>query len=354
MEPPDPHLPPTRKRRLTGFAQLIDALRNLGLIRINLPDHERLDAFRADDGQSIPVNVSGSGTPVVLVHGLGCSHRHWRRVAQRLSRRHRVFAWDARGHGKCMLAAAAHITIGRLARDLHNLLDHFELDRAVLVGHSMGALTVMRYLQDFGSRRVLAVSLVDQSPRIVTDDQWSLGLFGGCSQSMLLGLIESVRVSPAETVLREIEAATGGWARRVFAPDARLGKWLRNWLEPARLAPLLELAESLAEADFRSLLSRLNLPLLVVLGGRSPHYGGLPLEAYYRSTVPHASIRVYARSGHSPHYAEPARFARDLEEFVAVVDAFVPQIGATTSAAKGVRTINSVLSRTAEPGDGHP
>jgi pimeloyl-ACP methyl ester carboxylesterase len=318
------------------LAQLIDALLNLGLIRINLPDRERLDGYCADDGQAIPVNVSGRGTPVVLVHGLGCSHRHWKRVARRLSSRHRVFAWDSRGHGKCLLAEAGHITIGRLARDLQNLLDHFGLERAVLVGHSMGALTVMRYLQDFGARRLLAVGIVDQSPRIVTDEHWSLGLFGGCSQSMLLGLIESARISPAETVLREIDAAAGKWAHRVLAPDGAIATWLRNWLERARLAPLLELAESLAEADFRPLLARLNLPLLVVLGGRSPHYGGLPLEAYYRSTVPHASVRVYARSGHSPHYAEPARFARDLAEFVAIVDRFAPDAAVAGSDAEAV------------------
>jgi pimeloyl-ACP methyl ester carboxylesterase len=320
MEPPG--LPQTRKRRLTGLPQLLDALRNLGLIRIGLPDRERLDAFRADDGQTIPVNVAGGGTPVVLVHGLGCSHRHWQRVAQRLSRHHRVFAWDARGHGKCRLADAAHITLGRLARDLQNLLDHFELRQAVLVGHSMGALTVMRYLHDFGSRRVLAVGVVDQSPRIVTDDDWPLGLFGACSRSMLLGLIESARRSPAETVLREAEAAMGSWVRRLFSPDATLGRWMRSWLEHAHLAPLFELAESLAEADFRPLLSRLDIPLLVVLGGRSPHYGNLPLEDYYRDAVRHAVVRVYARAGHSPHYAEPARFARDLEQFIRIVEAF--------------------------------
>ncbi len=327
MEPAGPPPPKSPQRRLTGFGQLFDALRSLRLIHFDLPGFDRLDGFPTDDGQTIPVVAAGAGIPLVLVHGLGCTHRHWRRVARRLARRHRVIAWDARGHGQCVLTSAAHISLTRLARDLQNLLDYFEIERAVLVGHSMGALTVMHYLQDYGSRRVLAIGVVDQSPRIVTDENWSLGLFGGCSKSMLLGLIASARRSPVETVLREIEAASGSWTRRLLEPDALLGRWLGNWLRGLHLAPLLELAESLAEADFRPVMARLNVPLLVVLGARSPHYGGVPLEAYYRATVPHASIKTYARSGHSPHYAEPARFAGDLQQFVKIVTTFAPDHG---------------------------
>ena len=72
----------------------------------------------------------------------------------------------------------------------------------------------------------------------------------------------------------------------------------------------------MAQADFRASLSRLDAPLLVVLGARSPHYAGLPLDAWYRDTVKHAQISVYPRAGHSPHVSEPLRFARDLERFL--------------------------------------
>jgi pimeloyl-ACP methyl ester carboxylesterase len=303
-------------RRITGVAQMFNALRNLGLIHVGLGRYERLGSFVADDGQPIPVQVTGDGPPVVLVHGLGCSHQHWVRVARRLAHRHRVYAWDARGHGLCELAAGSRITLPRLARDLANLLDFFRLERAVLVGHSMGALTVMQYLHEYGTARAAVVGLVDQSPRIVTDDEWRLGLFGGCSAAMLSALIAGARSNLAETVLRQIELSTGEWMRRRLAADALLGRWLRRWLQRIDVVPLLDLCETLAAADFRPLLPRLDVPLIVVLGGRSAHYGGLPLDDYYRRTVPHARVRIYPQSGHSPHYAEPARFARDLLQFI--------------------------------------
>ncbi len=314
MTPP-PEPPEASPRRLTGIANLLGALRNLGLLGLLGPSHSddaRLVRYTADDGQAIPVRITGQGPPVVLVHGLGCSHQHWMPVAKRLAHKHRVFAWDARGHGQCRTEPDAPITLARLACDLHQLICHFHLDGVTLVGHSMGALTVMQYLSRFGPARVAAVAVVDQSPRIVTDEQWRLGLFGGCSADMLGNLIEGARTNLAETVLHQVEALAGDWLRPRLAAQAPLGRLLRRWLNHVEVAPLLDLAESLAAADFRSLLPRLNLPLLVVLGARSPHYAGLPLDAWYREAVPHASISIYPRAGHSPHYTEPARFAREL------------------------------------------
>ena len=302
--------------RFIGITALLSAMRTLGLLGHGSTDGEGLQPFSADDGQPIPVRVLGDGPAVVLVHGLGCSHRHWMPVARRLAQRCRVYAWDARGHGACRPEPGSVITLPRLGRDLHQLIDHFALERPVLVGHSMGALTVMQYLLDHGTARVAGIALVDQSPRIVTDDGWRLGLFGGCSREMILGLVAGARKDLAGTVLHEVEAASGPWLRRQMAPDAPLGRVLRHWLGTLEPGALLDLAESLALADFRSLLPALDVPTRVVLGGASPHYAGVPLDRYYRRVVPHASVEVYERSGHSPHVAEPGRFAKDLLHFI--------------------------------------
>lgn len=309
---------PTRRptRHLVGLAGLLTVMRNFGLLGRGTAD-ARLLHFTADDGQPIPVSVRGSGMPVVLVHGLGCSHRHWMPVARRLARHARVFAWDARCHGGCAARPGSVITLQRLAADLQQLLDHFELERVVLVGHSMGALTALQYVQDHGRSRVLALGLVDQSPRIVTDDAWRLGLFGGCSRDMLLGAIASARQDLAELIARELEAAAGEWLRRRLGARMALSSLLRRWLGGFDARPLLDLAESLALADYRALLPTLDMPVWIVLGGRSAHYGGVPLEGYYRAAVRHADVTVYERSGHSPHVAEPGRFARDLLRFLA-------------------------------------
>jgi pimeloyl-ACP methyl ester carboxylesterase len=310
--PPDP---PSHPGHLTGLRGAWHALRNFGLAGLAAPSFGDYDRFTASDGQVVPVCVLGDGPPLVLVHGIGCSHRDWMPVARRLAPRHCVLAWDARGHGSCRPVIGT-ITLTRLARDLAEMLDHFGLERAVLVGHSMGALTLMQYLHSYGTRRVAAVTLVDQSPRIVTDDSWRLGLFGGCSAAMLSGLIAGARRDLAEALLNEVGALGGAWFRRQLGPDAALGRMLRRRLGRIDVRPLLDLAESMAQADFRVSLSHLDAPLLVVLGARSPHYAGLPLDAWYRNTVKHAQVSTYPRGGHSPHVSEPLRFVRELERFI--------------------------------------
>jgi non-heme chloroperoxidase len=310
-----PPEPPAHAPRLTGLRGTLNALRNFGLVGVGTPTAGDYDSFTASDGQVVPVCVLGDGPPLVLVHGVGCSHRDWMPVARRLARRHCVLAWDARGHGSCRPVHGS-ITLARLAEDLAEMLDYFGLERSVLVGHSMGALTLMQYLHSYGTERVAAVTLVDQSPRIVTDDSWRLGLFGGCSTAMLSGLIAGARQDFAETLLNEVGALGGAWLRRQLGAEASLGRMLRRRLRRIDLRPLLDLAESMAQADFRTSLSRLDAPLLVVLGARSPHYAGLPLDAWYRDTVKHAQISIYARAGHSPHVSEPLRFVRELERFI--------------------------------------
>lgn len=315
LDSPPPDLAP-QPRRLTGLRGALNALRNFGLVGVGKPSAGNYDSFTAGDGQVVPVCVLGSGPPVVLVHGVGCSHRNWLPVARRLARRHCVLAWDARGHGSCRPVPGG-ITLARMATDLAEMIEQFGLDHSVLVGHSMGALTVMQYLHLHGTQRVRAVALVDQSPRIVTDEGWRLGLFGGCSAAMLSGLIAGARRDLAGTLLNEAGAFGGAWVQRLLGADTSLGRMVRRRLARIDVQPLLDLAESMAQADFRASLARLDAPLLVVLGGRSPHYAGLPLDAWYRDTVRHAQVSVYRGAGHSPHVSEPLRFALELERFIA-------------------------------------
>ena len=133
-----------------------------------------MEHFLADDGEKIHLRISGEGPPMILLHGWTSSHRDWNPFLAAFEAHHRVFRWDARGHGGHPTHGTP--TAARMARDLQNLLDHYRLDGAVVVGHSMGALTLWQYLRDFGDRRLSKVVFIDQSPRLVTDAGWRNGI----------------------------------------------------------------------------------------------------------------------------------------------------------------------------------
>lgn len=122
------------------------------------PDAEELESFRppqdalhrnvpTDDGGEVHVVDMGAGRPLVLLHGITLSALSWHYQLLDLSDRYRVLALDHRGHGKSR-AGSDPWSLGRLAQDLRQLLEELDLRDAVLVGHSMGGMTILRFAVD--------------------------------------------------------------------------------------------------------------------------------------------------------------------------------------------------------------
>jgi pimeloyl-ACP methyl ester carboxylesterase len=118
-----------------------------------------------DDGAQLAVTVAGpeDGAPVVLAHGWACGREVWAPVAHRLIRSgHRVALYDQRGHGASTVGSDP-ITVERLGADLAAVLEHLDVDDAVLAGHSMGGMTVQAaavHAAEVVSRRAKAIVLV--------------------------------------------------------------------------------------------------------------------------------------------------------------------------------------------------
>ncbi len=104
----------------------------------------------------------GAGRPVVLIHGYPLSGRAWdKQVLALLDAGYRVITYDRRGFGKSSQPATGY-DYDTFAADLNTLLEHLDVDDAVLVGHSMGTGEVTRYLSRYGSARV-AKGVLDRS-----------------------------------------------------------------------------------------------------------------------------------------------------------------------------------------------
>jgi non-heme chloroperoxidase len=258
----------------------------------------------ASNGDSLCVNSYGAGPPVVFVHGLGGSRHDWNAAAQCLAAGYRVITLDLSGHG-ARAAVNERPTLSSLARDIELVIDRLCPDRPLLVGHSLGALVVMQYIKDCGTNGLAGVCFVDQSPRITNDSHWRLGLFGSLTRAQL--------ESAVSHLTRALEAIVNRPRGRRMSAGAVLGGVVAKLHE--RIAPVLSIVESLVPTDFRDVVARLPVPTLIVLGGGSHHYGGLPLAAYYETTLREGTVLTYADSSHSPHRHDPERFAADLGTF---------------------------------------
>jgi len=84
------------------------------------------ETISADEGKQLHIRLSGSGTPIPLLHGWTSSHAAWAPLIKPLAGQHRLLRTDARGHGGHALSATRAPDIRRLARNVINLLDHFD------------------------------------------------------------------------------------------------------------------------------------------------------------------------------------------------------------------------------------
>jgi pimeloyl-ACP methyl ester carboxylesterase len=121
-------------------------------------------SIRMDDGVELSGEQRGSGCAIVLLHGLTATRRYVVMGSRTLERGgYRTIAYDARGHGRSTAAPDPKIYgYERLAHDLEAVLDALGLERAVLVGASMGAHTAVRFALNH-SERVAALGLITPS-----------------------------------------------------------------------------------------------------------------------------------------------------------------------------------------------
>jgi pimeloyl-ACP methyl ester carboxylesterase len=102
-------------------------------------------------GHRVLYRIAGDGPPVVLIHGMVNSSKHWEKVALRLADRYTVIAPDLLGHGDSA-AVRGDYSLGAHACSIRDLLTTIGIDRATIVGHSLGGGIAMQFFYQFPQR----------------------------------------------------------------------------------------------------------------------------------------------------------------------------------------------------------
>jgi non-heme chloroperoxidase len=213
-------------------------------------------------GVGIYYEDHGAGQPVVLIHGYPLSGRAWdRQVPVLLEAGYRVITYDRRGFGKSSQPAAGY-DYDTFAADLNTLLEHLDLDDAVLAGHSMGTGEVTRYLARYGSARVAKGVLVAPIPPCLLQagdnpDGVPQALFDGFAQAAradtpawMTGFLASFYNT--DTLLGTLvsdQALAASWNLAVTASAAAAVACIATWA-----------------TDFRDDLPKIDVPILVIQG----------------------------------------------------------------------------------------
>jgi len=274
-----------------------------------------MNHFIADDGEFIHMHLSGDGPPLILLHGWTASHVEWSMFLRGLNPHFRVFRWDARGHGGHALRTPTKPDLVRLARDLHHMLDHYQLTKVAIVAHSMGALVLWQYIQDYGTHRLNKICIIDQSPKLVTDADWRLGIYGDFDEQRAMRFLADLRVDFAESVLQLIAFGRNARARTEYHANPPAWQKTRERFRQLSAEPLITIWQSMTNADYRSLQTRIDIPTLLIFGGESNFY---PVETghFLCRSIPGSVLHIYEGEDHSPHMYQRDRFLHELREFL--------------------------------------
>lgn len=275
-----------------------------------------MDHFSADDGERLSVRIHGNGPPLILLHGWTASHAVWNPVLATLRPHHRIFCPDARGHGNHPRLVSQPPDVARLARDVINLMDHFGVEKAAFAGHSMGALTLWQLVRDFGCQRLTHLCLIDQSPKLMTDPTWSLGIYTDFDEQDARQFDDQLQEDFAEAVLGLIASGLNAKAKETYARNSWGWQVMRESLRQLDPAPLIAIWRSLVRADYRDVLATVHVPTLLVWGEQSNFYS-LATGDHVRRNMPMATLNTYASADHCPQLYQPERFAEELIGFLA-------------------------------------
>jgi non-heme chloroperoxidase len=240
--------------------------------------------------------------PLILLHGFPDSWLSYETVLANLPSTIHAIALSQRGFGNSDKPEGSYHPRD-LADDLAAFMTLRRIPRAIVAGHSLGALVVQRFALDFPERTAgLALIGTFKTLRDNADLKQLIDEVAAMADPVDLDL---VRAFQASTLAQPV---SDEFFRTVVAEGARLP--LSIWR-----AVLKEVA---AYDDFAA-LSKIATPTILFWGERDA-FSTYEQQQELASEIPGAELRVYAGAGHSLHWEEPRRFAADLANFVRALE----------------------------------
>jgi len=250
----------------------------------------------------VHVEQDGAGPPLLLLHGFTGSARSWDGVRSELREHAELIVPDLVGHGQSPAPDdAAAYTLDACARDLVALLDSLDIERAHVLGYSMGGRVAL-HLAVTAPERVQSLLLESASPGIEDDGE------------------RATRVAADEALAERIEQDgierfVEGWERQPLlaladhVPEAvraeQRAQRLRN--NPRGLANSLRGTGAGCQRPLWSALPTLGAPTRLLVGERDSRYCAIARRMH--ALVPDSDLVIAEGAGHTVHLDRPDVFA---------------------------------------------
>jgi pimeloyl-ACP methyl ester carboxylesterase len=246
---------------------------------------------------------------VLLAYGIGGNTRMWQPNVAALAARYRVVLWEPRGHARSDAPEdPAKVTFGHWTLDLHDLVDHLGLDRAVVGGLSLGAGIATRFTLKHPERvRGLVVVASSSAPGLPLSVP-NIVMRARSIEITLTGGMDAM----AEFAIACNPNVSG---RLKLDPKAREEVFaMYRMLKPIGYANALR---ALLQMDYiTERLPEIGVPSLLVCGDEDPSLG--PMRVMHEK-VKHAQFVLLSPAGHFVNRDQPEAFNRAMTDFLATL-----------------------------------
>jgi pimeloyl-ACP methyl ester carboxylesterase len=268
-----------------------------------------------DDGVRLWYEDTGTGVPIVFVHEFAGDHRSWEPQVRFFSRRHRCITYAARGYPPSDVPERVDsYSQERAAADIRAVMDGAGIERAHVVGLSMGGFATLHFGLGYPQR---ALSLVAagigygaEKEREVQFRQGAEEAARGFETKGCRAFAEIYSVAAARVQFQAKDPR--GWREFVdqLAEHSSLGSANTMRGVQARRPSLYDLEDQ---------FTRLAVPTLIVAGDEDDN--SLQPSIFLKRTIPASGLLVLPKTGHTLNLEEPDAFNRALAEFFAQVTA---------------------------------
>lgn len=273
-----------------------------------------MPTITTNDGVKLYYEECGSGTPVVFVHEFAGDHRSWEPQMRHFSRRYRCISYNARGYPPSDVPEDFERYSQERARDdILSVLDGLKIDRAHIVGLSMGGFATLHFGMVY-SKRALSLTVC--------------GCGYGAHAEHRTGFQEQARALAKrmrDEGMQKIAATYGHSAGRLQLRDKDprgFAEFERQFGEHSALGSSNTMLGYQARRpslyDLTAEMKNITAPLLVIAGDEDDQT--LEPGLLIKRTLPGAGLCVLPRSGHILNLEDPALFNHLVEDFFRQVE----------------------------------
>lgn len=247
-------------------------------------------------GFNLAYNRHGKGTPLVLIHGYPLDRTIWNDLLPLLENDFDVILPDLRGFGDSDVVESLY-KISDMASDIADLLDALSIEKAFVVGHSMGGYISLAFARAY-SQRVLGLGLVSSQAMADTLER-KQGRYATAAEIIKTGVGPVTESFPA-----------------LLTPDQKVQVIVRDIIAKQSPAGLASALKAMAERDdSSSILSGFGFPVVIAHGDADSL---IPIQRAreINDAIPHSTFLELPEVGHMPMMESPKEVASALKYFL--------------------------------------